>query len=212
MRNVLRIVASQSVLIESAAISAADKTWVIVDAGHESSTVIGYGVAGERKELTDERVGWKAGHIRAAESDNLFRIATDVEEEIGPVARMRTVIISQTLLAGDFFGLAVGASVVENIAFGCRWLEETERVFANGLWISGRIRSQFKNAFAAVGGPMVIAKVVDGSSAIKEQSILASLKRQGSICTLVKLVAVLRVSVCLKTIRLRARTDVFVGR
>lgn len=70
----------------------------------------------------------------------------------------------------------------------------------------------FKDAFAAVGGPMVIAKVVDGSSAIKEQSILASLKRQGSICALVKLVAVLRVSVCLKTIRLRARTDVFIGR
>jgi hypothetical protein len=29
------------------------------------------GVTGERKELADERVGWKAGHIRAAESDDL---------------------------------------------------------------------------------------------------------------------------------------------
>jgi hypothetical protein len=28
-------------------------------------------VTGERKELADERVGWKAGHIRAAESDDL---------------------------------------------------------------------------------------------------------------------------------------------
>jgi hypothetical protein len=76
--------------------------------------------------------------------ERTFRIATDVEEEIGPVARMRAVIISQTLLAGDFFGLAVGASVVENIAFGCRWLEETERVFANGLWISGIQYNEYK--------------------------------------------------------------------
>ena len=73
--------------------------------------------------------------------ERTFRIASNVEEEIGPVARMRAIVVSQTLLAGYFFGLAVGASVVENIAVGGRWLEETERVFADGLWISGRIRS-----------------------------------------------------------------------
>jgi hypothetical protein len=75
--------------------------------------------------------------------ERTFRIATNVEEEIGPVAGMRAVVVSQALVAGDFFGLAVGASVVENVAIGGRRLEETERVFADGLWISGRIRSHY---------------------------------------------------------------------
>lgn len=76
--------------------------------------------------------------------ERTFRIATNVEEEIGPVAGMRAVVVSQALVAGDFFGLAVGASVVENVAIGGRRLEETERVFADGLWISGRIRSHYQ--------------------------------------------------------------------
>jgi hypothetical protein len=168
--------------------------------------------------------------------ERTFRIATNVEEEIGPVAGMRAVVVSQALVAGDFFGLAVGASVVENVAIGGRRLEETERVFADGLWISGRIRSHyqykinqfnwldtmnefewrnfytFKETIAAVGGPVVIAKVVDGSSAIEEQSILTGFQRERAVGALVKLVAVLRVGVRLESVILRARAQVLIGR
>lgn len=42
LRNVLRIVASERVLVESAAVSAADEARVIVDAGHESTAIIGH--------------------------------------------------------------------------------------------------------------------------------------------------------------------------
>jgi hypothetical protein len=41
LRNVLGIVASERVLVESAAVSAADEARVIVDAGHESTAIIG---------------------------------------------------------------------------------------------------------------------------------------------------------------------------
>lgn len=71
-----------------------------------------------------------------------FGIATNVEKEIGPVAGMRAVIVGQAFLASHFFGLAVSASIIENVALG-RWLEKTERVFANGTWISSRIRSHY---------------------------------------------------------------------
>jgi len=70
----------------------------------------------------------------------------------------------------------------------------------------------FEEALAAVCGPMVVAEVVDGSSAVKEQSILAGFQRERAVCALVKLVAVLRVGVRLETVRLRARANVLIGR
>lgn len=145
---------------------------------------------------------------------------------------MRAVIVGQAFLASHFFGLAVSASIIENVALG-RWLEKTERVFTNGTWISSRIRSHyikktaiqihdlkkqktkwidtFVNAFAAVGGPVVIAKIVNGSGTVEQQTIFASLQRQRAVSALVKLIAVGRVSVSLETVLLRTWSDVFVS-
>ena len=59
-----------------------------------------------------------------------FRFAVDVEEQIGPIARMAAVVVSQSLFAGYFFGLAVGASMVIDFATRrCR--VQTESKFAN---------------------------------------------------------------------------------
>lgn len=202
MRNVLRIVAGQRVLIESTSVAAADETRIIVNTGNESSAIIGNSVTRERQELANERVGWQGRDVRATEPNDLFGIATNVEKEIGPVAGMRAVIVGQAFLASHFFGLAVSASIIENVALG-RWLEKTEGVFTNGTWISSRIWSQFVNAFAAVGGPVVIAKIVNGSGTVEQQTIFASLQRQRAVSALVKLIAVGRVSVSLETVLLR---------
>jgi hypothetical protein len=70
----------------------------------------------------------------------------------------------------------------------------------------------FKETIAAVSGPVVIAKVVDGSSAIEEQSIFASFQCERAVGALVKLVAVLRVGVRLESVILRARAQVLIGR
>jgi hypothetical protein len=78
--------------------------------------------------------------------------------------------------------------------------------------LNGEIFVTFKETIAAVGGPVVIAKVVDGSSAIEEQSILTGFQRERAVGALVKLVAVLRVGVRLESVILRARAQVLIGR
>jgi len=113
-----------------------------------------------------------------------------------------------TLLAGNLFGFAVSATVEVDVTTG-RNGELTEGKLAVGRQVG---RNQFVDAVAAVGVPVIFAVVVNASLAVKEQTILASLQSQGAIFALVKLVAVLRVGIQLKTVRLGARADLAVSR
>jgi len=65
-----------------------------------------------------------------------FGIAANVEKEIRPIAGVSAVIISQSLIASHFLGLAVSATIIVNFA-SSRGRVETERMFANGRLVFG---------------------------------------------------------------------------
>lgn len=202
--HVLRIIASQRVLVKDTAVTAAHKAWVIVDASHQRGTITRNWITRIRKELTSQRVRRQGGNIRAFETDNLFRIAANVEKEIRPIAGMSAVIISQSLIASHFLGLAVSATIIVNFASSRGWVE-TERMFANGRLVAGTRGKIVNTAFTIDVVPVIFAIIVNAAAfSIKEQTILASFESQSSILALVKLVAILGVRIQLQAVRLRA--------
>ena len=66
-------------------------------------------------------------------------LASDIEEEIRPVARVSAVVVSQSFVAGHFFGLSEGAAVEVQIAAG-RCFEQTESVLAVRRAVTTRFR------------------------------------------------------------------------
>lgn len=66
-----------------------------------------------------------------------LRVAPDVQKLIGPVAGMGAVVVSESFLASDFFGLAVSASVVVDLAL-VRGLEQAKGVLANRIRVAAR--------------------------------------------------------------------------
>jgi len=210
-RDVIGVIASERVLVENTSVAAVDDARVVVDASHQTAARIwsGHRVTRERRELARQRVGRQTGHFRAPESHHFFGIAAVFEEEIGPVARMGALVVSQSFLASDFFGFAESAADEVQIAAG-RSSEQTERVLAVRRAITTRFRLQFVNSLAAVSGPVIVAVFVNGAFAVEEKTIAARLQSQRSVGAFVELVTVLRVGVQLQTERFRARADLHI--
>jgi len=203
--DVLGIVTRERILIEDTFVTAVHQTWIIVDASDETTAITGNRVAGIWQELTSQRVGRQSGGIWALETDDLLRVASDIEKEIGPVADVVLSIVSLSFFARNFFSFSISATVEVNVTSGRDW-ELTESVFAIRRQVG---RNQFVDTVAAVDVvPVIFAIVMNATFTIEQKSVLASLQSQSSIFAFIKLVAILGMRVQLQTVPLGARRDI----
>lgn len=169
-RNVF--LARQSVLIEDLVLSAADETWVSLNAGDQAVAVSGDGESGEWPEGGFTALGTHGG--RALESNHSLWVAS-LQELVGPVASMDTLIVDESRLTRGLNGLT------ESTLQEGRGALVTHRVDSESVLASrGGEGHLVVLPLSTVHGPVVVAMIVHSAMAIEQETVLTLLQGQGA--------------------------------
>lgn len=196
VRRFFFVQAAQADGVEELVVSACDESWVAFDAGDQPAAVARHRESREGPELSGSAV---SRHLmRALEADYRLRVAVG-QQLIGPDARVTLRIIGQTGVAVLFVRMSVSALDISRAA-GVAIGVETELILAGGTAERGKVSL----AIATVDGPVIVAVAVDGSMAVEEETVLAVLEGQGAVRAEEEGIAILRMSVRVHAVGIRA--------
>lgn len=135
------IFAGQSALVEKFVFAACDQSWMAFVAEEEAVSVAGNGEAWERPEAGGWRV--RVNLRRALEADDGLRVAL-LEQHVGPVAAVNSLVVDESLGAGQLVGHAVLALDVAGGAFGAVFVD-SELILASRCRDCGRYERKTLN-------------------------------------------------------------------
>lgn len=159
--------------------------------------ISGHGISWVRPETVVDRVLRDGG--RALESNHGLWVAV-LQGLVGPLASVDTVIVDESGIAMLLVWFTVRALQVRgraSVAIGV----DSELVLAGRSRQRSLVGGELTRT--AIDGPIVVAVVMDGTLAVKQQTIFARFQRQCSVRTEEELVTVVGMQVGLLSVRFR---------